>query len=219
MLTLTAAQTYTGGTTIDAGSLVLGANAGLDATGAVDVNGGTLDLGDQDQTIGDLSGTGGVIALGTAMLTFGTADDTAFDGRFDGTGGLIQQGGGQITFGASLDLSGDITIDASAMAFTADTAGIASNIIDDGALVFSQGADSAFTGVIAGTGSMAQKGTGTLTLSGTDTVTGGITVSSGVLELTGDTALLGGNIADGTTLVFAQSADSSLGESFQALAA
>ena len=82
-LTLSAANTYSGGTTLTSGSLVLGA-AGTtgSATGALTVNGGTLDLGGATKTVGVFSGTGGtIVGNSAANPTFtvgngGTVDTT-----------------------------------------------------------------------------------------------------------------------------------------------
>ena len=55
-------NTYTGGTTIDGGTLALSGNGTLGAaTNMLTASGGTLDLGGTTQIVGALSGTGGII--------------------------------------------------------------------------------------------------------------------------------------------------------------
>src|SRR5215831_2385176 len=72
----TAANTYTGGTIINAGTLQLGPGGSLAPTGALTVNaGGTFDLNSFNQTIGSLAGAGAV-TLGAATLTTGS-DNTS----------------------------------------------------------------------------------------------------------------------------------------------
>ena len=65
-LTFGAPMTYSGGTTVNAGTLTLLSGSSLNAAGALTVNGGTFDLSQLDGplTVGALSGSGGVIALG-----------------------------------------------------------------------------------------------------------------------------------------------------------
>ena len=77
----TAANTYTGGTVIDAGTLQLGPGGGLAATGALTVNAaGTFDLNGHTQTVGDLSGAGDL--LGAGALTGGTTNSTISQASF-----------------------------------------------------------------------------------------------------------------------------------------
>ena len=57
-LILTGADSYTGGTTVDAGTLRLGAGGSLATTGALIVNGGSFDIENgSGQTVGSLTGT------------------------------------------------------------------------------------------------------------------------------------------------------------------
>ena len=91
---LTAANTYTGGTTVSAGTLRLGSGGSLAPTGALTVNGGTFDLNGNNQTVGALSGTGGILALGNGALTTDSASNTTLASAITGTGRLDQAGSG-----------------------------------------------------------------------------------------------------------------------------
>lgn len=80
-LILSAANTYTGGTTVSAGTLQLSGSGTLGSTsGSLTVNGGTVDLNGTNQTVGALGGTSGTIlnnSTGTAKtLTVGQGDGT-----------------------------------------------------------------------------------------------------------------------------------------------
>ena len=71
-LSLTGANTYTGGTGVHAGLLQLGSNTALGAaSGALAVNGGTLDLNGSSPTVGNVTFVSGAIidSSGTAALT------------------------------------------------------------------------------------------------------------------------------------------------------
>jgi autotransporter-associated beta strand protein len=68
------ASTFTGGTTVSAGTLELGVVNALAATGAVNVAGGVLDVANHNQAVGALTLTNGAITGTTGVLTA-----TAFD--------------------------------------------------------------------------------------------------------------------------------------------
>jgi autotransporter-associated beta strand protein len=114
---LTAAQNYTGGTIVLAGTLQLGAGGSLPTAGNVAIDGGLLDLAGYDQTIGDLSGTGGFIALGSDILTAGTADSTTFAGAIFGSGAFVKTGSGALTLTGASNYTGGTTISAGTLEF------------------------------------------------------------------------------------------------------
>ena len=74
-LVLAAAETYTGGTEIDAGTLQLGSGGSLASTGILAMTGGTFDLNGNSQTLAGLRGTAGTIALGSGNLTIDQPGD------------------------------------------------------------------------------------------------------------------------------------------------
>ena len=84
-LLLTAADIYSGGTTIDAGTVVLGDAAAL-GTGGLTMTGGTLDLNAHSITVASLSGTAparspdNAATAGTSTLTVSQSTTTSFAG-------------------------------------------------------------------------------------------------------------------------------------------
>jgi autotransporter-associated beta strand protein len=110
ILVLSAVNSYTGGTTVTAGTLQLGVSGALAATGAVAVNGGTLDVNGTTQTISDLSGAAGTITMGGGSLTFGTAVSTTFGGVISETGNLIKQGSGTVILAGNNSFTGTTNI-------------------------------------------------------------------------------------------------------------
>src|SRR6185369_5672276 len=90
------ANTYSGGTTINAGVFEVTGVIG----GAVTVNaGGTFDV-ENSFTITDWTGAPGsfaVLGAGTT-LTFGTSNSTTVASAISGAGGLIKQGSGTVVF-------------------------------------------------------------------------------------------------------------------------
>ena len=105
-LQLLGANTYTGTTTIDAGTLILSGGAAIVDTGAVslaNVLGATLKL-NASETIGSLSGggtTGGNTNLQSFTLTTGDAGNATYGGVISGTGGLTKTGTGTLTLNGS----------------------------------------------------------------------------------------------------------------------
>jgi autotransporter-associated beta strand protein len=103
----TAANSYIGGTIVNAGTLQLGPGGSLAPTGALTVNaGGTFDLNSFNQTVGSLAGAGNV-TLGAGTLTTGNDNtSTTFSGAISGTGGLTKIGAGTFVLTGNNPYSG-----------------------------------------------------------------------------------------------------------------
>ncbi|MGJ5205591.1 autotransporter domain-containing protein [Bradyrhizobium sp. HKCCYLR20261] len=101
------ATTYTGATTISAGTLQAGASGVLASASAFMIaSGATLDLNGFDQAIGSLAGSGNVL-LGAAMLTAGGNNgNTSFSGAISGSGGFTKTGTGRMTLTGTNNYTG-----------------------------------------------------------------------------------------------------------------
>ena len=155
-LVLTGANSYSGGTRIDAGTLQVG-------------DGGTL-------------GTGAVVDNGT--LVFDRSDAPDFAGAISGSGALVKQGGGVLTLAGANSYGGGTTITAGTL--RGDTASLQGDIVDNGALVFAQAGDGGYAGRLSGSGSLGKTGAGTLTLGGDSHAYAGMaTVDAGGLAVDG----------------------------------
>ena len=144
---LFAPESFTGGTTIDAGIVGLGTGDLLPDGGALEMNGGLFALDSQDQTVGDLSGSGGNIEmLAGGTLTAGTANSTQFAGMILGNAALVKQGSGTLTLSGTDIIARGATIAAGALVLSGDTSPFSGGILDNAALGFAQGADSIFYG-------------------------------------------------------------------------
>ena len=118
-LTLAAANTYNGGTTVNNGTLQLANPAAL-GTGGLTVNGGELDLNANSISLPSLSGNGGTISdestsSGTTTLTVAQAGATTFGGTVrDGLHGtfvaLASSGSGMLTLAGNNTFSGGINV-------------------------------------------------------------------------------------------------------------
>ncbi|NII55029.1 autotransporter-associated beta strand repeat-containing protein [Luteibacter sp. SG786] len=145
---LSGANTYTGTTTVQAGTLTAGSVDAFGASKGLIVNGGTLDLNGLAISAPSLSGTGGVVQLGSGLLTLNaSAGSTSYGGTIAGTGGLTKLGAGTQTLYGTHTYSGATTIGGGTLAL--DFAGSPSTDIISNASTLN----------LAG-GTLAVKGTG-----------------------------------------------------------
>jgi autotransporter-associated beta strand protein len=107
---LTGFNSYTGGTTINAGTLLLGAENALSITGGVTLTGGSLDLG-------GFSISTGALLLADGILRNGTLSASAFDlrkGTIDaslvGTGSVTKTTADTVLLNGIISTSGDLII-------------------------------------------------------------------------------------------------------------
>jgi autotransporter-associated beta strand protein len=91
-LTLSASDGYSGGTTVSAGVLAVGASSAIPATSDVSVNGGTLNLTGYTETVKSLS----VASSGAVSLTIGDRLTSTNADSFAGTLNLFGSTGGSV---------------------------------------------------------------------------------------------------------------------------
>ncbi|HTO51322.1 MAG TPA: autotransporter-associated beta strand repeat-containing protein, partial [Burkholderiales bacterium] len=176
-LLLAGANTYTGATTISAGTVVAANNAALGtAAGATTVAAGAeLDLGGAGLAIAEpltLNGTG--VSGGGALRNL--ASNNGVTGAITlATASRINSDGGTLTISGAGNVTG-------ALPLTVGGAG-----------------DTTISKVIAtGAGTLTKDGAGTLTLSGANTYTGATTINAGTLSVANATGL--GTVAGGATV-------------------
>ena len=121
-LTLSGANTYTGGTTINLGTIALGANNVLADAGNVTIAGGTLDIVTFNDTVATVSLRGGVITGSTGVLTSTSAFDLR-DGSVDailaGSVGLNKTTAATVTLSKANTYSGVTNISGGTLVFSA----------------------------------------------------------------------------------------------------
>ncbi|WP_145531675.1 autotransporter outer membrane beta-barrel domain-containing protein [Yersinia kristensenii] len=182
VLTLTGDNTFTGATTISAGTLQIG-------------NGGTT-----GSVVGDI--------INNSALSFNRSDALTYDGVISGSGSVVKTGNDVLTLTGDNTFTGDTTISAGTLQVGngGTTGAMAGNIINNGSLSFNRSNTLVYGGVISGSGSLAKAGNGVLILTGDHTFTGDTTISAGTLVVGNNTTgSVVGNIINNSTLVFNRS--------------
>ncbi|WP_052185270.1 autotransporter outer membrane beta-barrel domain-containing protein [Methylotenera versatilis] len=179
-LEMTGINTYTGVTTINAGTLSL-TGAGSIAQSSKVVANGTFDISGITSTgtsIKSLSGSNtGIVNLGTKTLTITNASDT-YAGNINGTGNLTLNGGTQTLTGTS-DVH-ILTVNAGELRLT-DGAQmtITTTAVNDNAVIAGSGGAAAVMTVIGPTTTLNMNGPGTVWVGTTGNTSGVLNIGAG----------------------------------------
>ncbi|WP_176037873.1 autotransporter-associated beta strand repeat-containing protein [Brucella tritici] len=186
--TLTANNTYSGGTLITGGTLAVSKESNLGAAaGQVTIDGGALKY-----TTGFASNRAIVLGANNGTIeTVDTANAMTINGSISGAGGLTKSGAGTLVLTKDNNYSGNTTVLAGTLQIGDDHyyGWINGAITNNGVVAFNRSDSVSMDKAISGTGSVEQIGSGTLTLSGTNTYSGGTTISAGILKVASDSNL------------------------------
>lgn len=164
---LSGANTYSGITTVNGGTLKLTGSGSIAPSSTLTINAGTFDVGGTAATVG------GALTLGNATTTVAGQ-----------TSSLISS-----TSGGSFTLGGNVTYNAGSAGFENGQAVISANLVlnADRSIVVNDSPNAAVdvlvSGVISGSFGLAKGNGGTLRLSGTNTFTGQAQLNNGVTEI------------------------------------
>lgn len=179
---LTGANTHTGGTTIDAGTLAISADSSLgNVSGGLTFGGGTLRTDGSvvsDRSV-SLNAGGGIVNTNSF--------DSTLSGLISGTGDLTKTGTGTLTLSGTNTYAGGTSVSAGAL--RGNSASLQGTIVNDAAVIFDQTTDGTYSGPMSGSGTLTKSGTGTLMLNGTNTYSGGTIINSGTLSVSGNSNL------------------------------
>jgi autotransporter-associated beta strand protein len=179
-LALTAANTYTGLTTVNSGSTLALTGSGSVANSSGVANNGTFNISGitpAGTSVAALSGSGSV-ALGAKTLTVTNGSGT-FSGAIGGTGGSLVVSGGTQTLSGNNTYTGGTTIsNGSTLALTGAGSLVATGgVTNNGTLNLSS--TTPYAGIISGTGNLVASGGVQSTLTGANEYTGLTTINSG----------------------------------------
>lgn len=219
--TVGGSNTFTGGTTVQAGKLLLG-SANRFADGAtLTVSGGSFDLGGFSDTVGTVTLSTGSITNGTLTGSSYAVQSGTISAVLAGNGALTKTGAGTVTLSGANTFTGGSTLTLGTLVLGAsnrladtgavtvsggsfdlggfsDTVGVvtlSTGSIINGTLTGSSYAAQSGTvsAVLAGTGALTKTGAGTVTLSGANTYSGSTTIDAGILATSGADRIATGN--------------------------
>jgi hypothetical protein len=170
------ANTYSGATTVNAGTLSISSGALAGTSTAITVNNtATLAAIDLGANVSITVASGGTADIsGTDLSVKDIVSENSIAGKFSfsGASGKITakslSGSGSTTFGSDLEV---------------DTLNGAGTVVLSGATPTITVGSGSFSGNLSGTGSLVKKGTGTLELTGTNALTGSTTINGGILSV------------------------------------
>jgi autotransporter-associated beta strand protein len=211
--TLSGANSYSGQTWVDAGTLQVGTDFAIPAASAVILRAGsTLDLQFWGDRIGSLSGVGNVINHAGLLWTGGDNTSTGFSGVMSGNSGrLVKEGNGVFTLAGANTYTGFTVISGGTLRIGTELAIPASNAVAmTTGTTFDLNNFNSTLGSLAGRGSVTL-GSGSLTTGGNNSSTefngvisgnGGKLVKqgSGIFTLHGDHTYTGSTTVSAGTL-------------------
>lgn len=203
ILALGGVNTYTGTTTLAAGTLRLDNSSALGGGGNLTFTGGTLQYSGSNTAdySARIVGSSGAIAIDT------NGQSVSFAGALaaSNSGGLTKSGSGTLTLAADNSYTGVTTVSGGTLQVGngGTTGSVAGNVTlsNTSAIVFNRSDSLTYSSSITGTGSIMKLGAGTLSLSGANNINGTTTIAGGTLSITGTNALPGSFTLDGGTIV------------------
>jgi fibronectin-binding autotransporter adhesin len=198
VLSLLGNNTHTGGTIVEAGTLLVTEDRNLgDAASELVLAGGRL------FTTASFDTDRKVILTGDGTVDVANGTELGFTRSVEGEGGVIKTGDGRLRLSGFNTYTGVTEIREGTLII--DSSRLVGPIVNESVLVFDQGIDNEYSGDLSGSGILIKQGNARLRLSGTNTHTGGTQILAGTLI--GDTDSLFGDIANASALIFDQDGD------------
>ncbi|TWT04987.1 autotransporter domain-containing protein [Reyranella sp. CPCC 100927] len=208
-LVLTGANTYTGATTISAGTLRIGAGGSIAASSAVTLSaaGATLDIAAAGNSfVRNLAGVAGTSVVLGGNLIITSTTDTTFAGRFSGGDVLFKDGAATLTLTGANTHTGVTNISGGTLALgpggsVAMSAGVV--ILSGATFDITAAGDQTVRALAGSAGATVALGANTLTVNTANSIFSGVITGSGGLVKTGTgaQALDGTNTYTGATTI------------------
>lgn len=218
LVQLGGANSYTGGTLIDGGTLLVSADNNLGGAGNVDLsNSGALEI------IGSFTTNRNTVLTSGGIITVDSGRTLTDNGAISGSGPFTKQGSGTLLFtnagnsytggtqikGGTMGISSDACLGNAAgtialsnngtLSATATlTTSRATTLSSGGGLAATSGVVFTHNAAITGSGPLTKSDKGTVILGTTNTFTGNVVVGGGILQVSADDRL--GNAANTITL-------------------
>ncbi|MPT24234.1 MAG: hypothetical protein E2577_15350, partial [Starkeya sp.] len=200
VLVLGGANSYTGGTLVSAGTLVVSADSNLGAA----IGGVTLDGGTLITTASFTSARNVTLGAGNGTVDVATGSVLTLQGVIGGSGNLTKSGDGELALSGASSFTGSTSVASGTLGLYGATLATASVSVADGATLQGFGSIAGTVSVLAG-GTLAGGATGQPNPQHIALVTGSLTLANaadvalalgaagntGVAEVTGDLALGG----------------------------
>jgi len=201
-LTLSNANTYTGDTTIDAGTLTVTGTLS-DSTDVIVASGATYDV-DENDTVKSVTGAGTTNVASSKTLILSSSDNGSSSTVFEGSGNLTKAGSGTLTLLGESTISGTVTVSGGIL-YAGNASSSSTTIIDNDVTI--NGGTLGGGGIISGTVT-ATSGTitpgnsiGTLNIGGDLNLTSNSTVTIEFNSTISDKIIVGGDINLAGTIV------------------
>jgi autotransporter-associated beta strand protein len=208
-------NSWSGGTTISAGTLALGASNVLPTTGAINVSAGTLSMGSNSDAVGPvtLSASGSITGTGTLTASSYDVQSGSISAKLGGASAALTKttsgtvtlsgantyGGGTTINGGTLSVSTDanlgaalgaVSIDGATLAVTGSSTSARPFTLNAGGAIFDVSGSITMSNQVTGSGALTKAGTGMLILTANNNYGGGTTITGGTLQI--------GNSSSGT---------------------
>ena len=215
LLDLSGHNTYSGGTTISAGMLIVSNSNALGTEGTIYMNGGWLKYSGVSSDFSNRFSTAG----GQQWNIDTTDQDVTFTAGLSGIGSsLTKSGYGKLLLSGRNTYTGDTTIDSGALEISGSGflggGTYLGSISNNDTLIYSSDSDQILGGVISGTGNLVKAAhSSVLSLSGDNTYSGDTFIDAGTLQIgsASSSGSLGtGSVFNNSSLVFNRIADTTI---------
>jgi fibronectin-binding autotransporter adhesin len=204
-LILATNNSFTGGTTVNAGTLQLGTNGTSGSLVGNIINNGSvvMNRSDANTFAGVISGTGSFSTIGSGTTTLSAANTYSGNTTITGGGTLSISADNNLGTAPATPTPGHLVLNNGTLSVPSSLTldpnrGIA---ISNSARIDTLAGTLTYNGILAGTGGLTKSGPGTLTLGGTNTYTGGTSVSAGAVNFSNGSAFGTGPITFGADVV------------------